>query len=105
MEYEGLLFMSKAKPPRDLSGIMGDVFRKIGMTEAYDEYKTLHMWESVVGETIAKVTSIEKMKDGDLYVKVRSPTWRMELNFRKRDITQRLNRAVGYEMVRSIIFK
>ncbi|ACF10433.1 conserved hypothetical protein [Chlorobaculum parvum NCIB 8327] len=97
--------MSKAKPPRELGGIMADVCRKIGMTEAYDEYKTLHAWENVVGETIAKVTSVEKMKDGNLYVKVKSPSWRMELNFRKRDITTRLNKAVGYEMIRTIIFK
>lgn len=97
--------MSKAKPPKELGSIMADVCRKIGMTEAYDEYKTLQAWERVVGETIVKVTSVEKMKDGNLYVKVRNPSWRMELNFRKRDITNRLNKAVGYEMIQSIIFR
>lgn len=97
--------MTKAKSPRVLGSLMSDVCRKIGMTEAYEEYKTLQIWEKVVGDTIAKVTDIEKMKDGDLYVKVRNPSWRMELNFRKRDIADRMNKAIGYDMIRTIIFK
>lgn len=97
--------MTKKKSPRVLGSLMSDVCRKIGMTEAYDEYKTLQMWESVVGEAIARVTAVEKMKEGELYVKVRNPSWRMELNFRKRDIVARLNKAIGYQMIRTIIFR
>ncbi|MGC8774882.1 MAG: DUF721 domain-containing protein [Chlorobaculum sp.] len=97
--------MTKKKSPRVLGSLMSDVCRKIGMTEAYEEYKTLQLWEGVVGEAIARVTTVEKMKDGDLYVKVRNPSWRMELNFRKRDIVARLNKAIGYQMIRTIIFR
>jgi predicted nucleic acid-binding Zn ribbon protein len=97
--------MTKKKSPRVLGSLMSDVCRKIGMTEAYEEYKTLQLWEGVVGEAIARVTTVEKMKEGDLYVKVRNPSWRMELNFRKRDIVVRLNKAIGYQMIRTIIFK
>lgn len=97
--------MTKKKSPRVLGSLMSDVCRKIGMTEAYEEYKTLQLWEGVVGKAIARVTTVEKMKDGDLYVKVRNPSWRMELNFRKRDIVARLNKAIGYQMIRTIIFR
>lgn len=97
--------MTKKKAPRALGSLMSDVCRKIGMTEAYGEFKTLQMWDSVVGEAIARVTAVEKMKDGDLYVRVRNPSWRMELNFRKRDIVEKLNKAIGYRMVRTIIFR
>jgi len=97
--------MTKAKTPRVMGSLITDVYRKIGMTEAYDEYKTLQIWEKIVGETIAKVAVIEKIKEGELYVKVRNPSWRMELNFRKRDIVNRLNTAIGYDMVKNIIFK
>ncbi|UWX57634.1 DUF721 domain-containing protein [Chlorobaculum sp. MV4-Y] len=97
--------MTKKKSPRVLGSLMSDVCRKIGMTEAYEEYKTLQLWDGVVGEAIARVTTVEKMKEGDLYVKVRNPSWRMELNFRKRDIVARLNKAIGYQMIRTIIFK
>jgi predicted nucleic acid-binding Zn ribbon protein len=97
--------MTKRKPPRILGSLISDVCRKIGMTEAYEEYKTLQIWDSVVGETIARVTKVEKMKDGDLFVKVNNPSWRMELNYRKRDIVSRMNKVIGYEMIRTIIFK
>jgi predicted nucleic acid-binding Zn ribbon protein len=97
--------MKKKKTPRVLGSLMSDVCRKIGMTEAYEEYKTLQLWDSVVGDAIARVTSVEKMKEGELYVKVRNPSWRMELNFRKRDIVDRLNKAIGYNMIRTIIFR
>jgi predicted nucleic acid-binding Zn ribbon protein len=97
--------MKKRKTPRVLGSLMSDVCRKIGMTEAYEEYKTLQLWDSVVGDAIARVTTVEKMKEGDLYVKVRNPSWRMELNFRKLDIVGRMNKAIGYDMIRNIIFK
>jgi len=97
--------MKKKKTPRLLGSLMSDVCRKIGMTEAYEEYKMLQLWDSVVGDAIARVTTVEKMKEGDLYVKVRNPSWRMELNFRKRDIVGRMNKAIGYAMIRNIIFR
>jgi len=97
--------MTRKKAPRPLGSLMSELCRNIGMTEAYGEYKTLQMWDDVVGEAIAKVTDVEKMMDGNLYVRVRNPSWRMELNFRKRDIVTRLNKAIGYRMVRTIIFR
>jgi predicted nucleic acid-binding Zn ribbon protein len=97
--------MTKKKAPRILGSLISDVCRKIGMTEAYEEYKTLQIWNIIVGETISNVTTVEKIKDGDLFVKVNNPSWRMELNYRKRDIVSRLNKAIGYEMIRTIIFK
>jgi predicted nucleic acid-binding Zn ribbon protein len=84
---------------------MADMCRNIGMTEAYDQFKTLQIWDSVVGETIAKVTTVEQIKDGDLYVRVKNPSWRMELNFRKKEILVRLNSAIGREMIKTIIFR
>lgn len=97
--------MTKAKTPRNLGHVLSDVYRRIGMTEAYEVYKTMQIWESIVGETIAKVTRVEKIQDGDLYVKVRNPAWRMELNFRKKEIAIRLNKEIGNEMIKNIIFR
>lgn len=84
---------------------MVDMYRTIGMTEAYEQFRTLQIWQQIVGETIAKITAVERLKDGDLYVRVKNPAWRMELNFRKKEIAARLNEAVGSEMIRTIIFR
>jgi predicted nucleic acid-binding Zn ribbon protein len=84
---------------------MAEMYRSIGATEAYEQYRTLQIWDSVVGETIARVTTVERLKDGELYVRVRNPSWRMELNFRKKEIAERLNKSIGNDMVRTIIFR
>lgn len=97
--------MTKTKSPRPLNNVMADVCGTIGMKEAYEQYRTLTVWEKVVGETIARVTKIEKIKDGELYVKVKNPSWRMELGFRKKEIISRLNELTGKEIIKNIIFK
>ena len=97
--------MSKGKPPRHLNDLLAEMYRSVGMKEAYDQFNTLRLWDEIVGETIAKVTRVEQLREGDLYVRVKSPSWRMELNFRKKDIVERLNRRIGREMIRTIIFR
>jgi predicted nucleic acid-binding Zn ribbon protein len=97
--------MSKAKNPRQLAAVVADMCRTLGMSESYEQYRTLEIWKTVVGEGVAKVTTVEKIKDGNLYIKVRNPSWRMELNFRKADIRNKLNTAIGHELVSDIIFK
>jgi predicted nucleic acid-binding Zn ribbon protein len=97
--------MARGKKPRELTSLIGEMYRSIGMTEAYDQYRTLQVWNTVVGETIARVTSVEQLKDGDLYVRVKNPSWRMELNFRKKEIAERLNKEIGHDMVKMVIFR
>jgi predicted nucleic acid-binding Zn ribbon protein len=97
--------MTKAKAPRELKAVAADMCRVLGMTEAYDRYRALQIWGKVVGDAVSKVTAVESLKGKDLYIRVRSPSWRMELNFRKKDIVKRLNMEVGYEIVSDIIFR
>lgn len=81
------------------------MYRKIGMTEAYDQYSIIRIWEEVVGETIARMTKVERLNSGELIVRVTNPSWRMELSFRRKEIAERINKVVGREMVRSIVFR
>jgi hypothetical protein len=97
--------VSRIKNPEKLSTVVGNVFKTLGLTEAYEQYKTLLIWDSVVGETISAATSIERFSNGQLFIRVKNPAWRMELNFRKQDILARLNAALDYPMVKEIIFK
>jgi len=77
----------------------------LGFVEAYQQYKTLQIWDSVAGETIAKATTIERFTNGQLFIKVKNPSWRMELNYRKQDILSKLNTELKSPMVKEIIFK
>ncbi len=97
--------MGKGKLPRHLGDVLVEVYRTAGLREAFDQYSALRVWNTVVGDTIARVTKVEQIKDGDLYVRVKSPSWRMELNFRKKEIMQRLNSKLGSNQVKMIIFR
>ena len=97
--------MSRTKNPKKISAVVGDMCQILGLTEAYHQYKTLQIWNSVVGEAISSATSIERFTNGVLFIRVINPSWRMELNFRKQDILAKLNATLKSPMVEEIIFK
>ncbi|MCX6179990.1 MAG: DUF721 domain-containing protein [Chlorobiales bacterium] len=97
--------MSRTSNPKKISTVLGDMCHTLGFVEAYQQYKTLQIWNTVVGETIASTTIIERFTNGQLFIKVKNSTWRMELNFRKHDILLKLNAALEGVIVEEIIFK
>jgi predicted nucleic acid-binding Zn ribbon protein len=97
--------VSRISDPKKISVLLGDMCGSLGFVEAYQQYKTLQIWDSVAGETIAKATTIERFTNGQLFIKVKNPSWRMELNYRKQDILSKLNTELKSPMVKEIIFK
>ena len=97
--------MSRTKSPKKISAVVGDMCQVLGLTEAYHQYKTLQIWNSVVGEAISSATSIERFSNGELFIRVKNPSWRMELNFRKQDILTKLNDSLPTPLVKTIIFR
>lgn len=70
-----------------------------GMTKIWE------LWQTSVGEAIAKEAKPGAFKDGILIVHVSSSVWMQQLNFLKRDIITKLNCVLKCEMVREIKFK
>lgn len=97
--------MARTRNPKPFAAIAGDLYRELGMQEAFLQFKALEAWDGVVGPAIAKVTRVERFTDGQLFVRVRNASWRMELNYRKGDIARELNAALDKPMVREIIFR
>jgi len=97
--------VARTSDPKKISALLGDMCQSLGFVEAYQQYKTLQIWGTVVGESIAEATTIERFTNGQLFIKVKNPSWRMELNYRKKDIIARLNEALKSPMVNEIIFK
>ncbi len=97
--------MSRIKSPKRISALVGDLYQVLGMEEAYQQYKTLQIWNTVVGEAIAEATVLERFSGGQLFIRVKNPAWRMELNFRKQEILAKLNAAIDNVLVHEIIFR
>ena len=77
----------------------------LGMEEARQQFKTLQIWSSVVGEVISGATTIDRFANGQLFIRVKNPAWRMELNYRKQDIINKLNNVLEKPIVKEIIFR
>jgi len=91
--------------PRPLAGIIEAIFRKRGLLVKYEEWQAVAKWEDVVGERIAAHATAERVVKGVLYVKTEDSIWNYELTQQKRLLIERLNRALGKEIIKDIRFK
>ncbi len=97
--------MARTKDPKKISAIVVEMCHILGMEEARQQFRTLQIWNSVVGEAVASATSLDRFSDGQLFIRVKNPAWRMELNYRKQDIIIKLNDVLGQTIVKEIIFR
>lgn len=87
---------------------IGDLIRQFvaenGKKNLFLERKVLELWPSVMGTYINSNTDKLSIRQGVLYVKVYNASLRFELNASRSLIVQKLNDAVGGEVVKSIVF-
>lgn len=62
-------------------------------------------WESVIPSPISGNARPAAFKGSELIVHVASSTWTQHLQFYKQDLTDRLNRALGTDSIKTIKFK
>ena len=75
---------------------LGDKLREVGIVES---------WESTVGKAIASRTSKVYIKDGILYVHLKSSIVRNELLMIREALREKLNENAGSEIIRDIVFR
>jgi predicted nucleic acid-binding Zn ribbon protein len=100
--------MAKSKKNSEFVHI-GDIINSVLKTYRHDSDEGLSqvwsLWESAVGDVIAKNTKPEAFKGKLLLVHVNSPPWMHQLQFLKKDIIKKVNQALGKELVQDIKFK
>jgi len=97
--------VSRTKDPKKIGVIVVEMCHLLGLEDARQQFKTLQIWKIVVGEAIESATSLERFSEGQLFIRVKNPAWRMELNYRKQDIIIKLNEALEQPIVKEIIFR
>ncbi len=81
------------------------LYKQLNFDRASEEFSIMKTWKEVVGIYITKVSQIEKIEHGRLYVKVKNATWRNELVFKRAKIVEEINKRLGKECLKDIIFK
>jgi predicted nucleic acid-binding Zn ribbon protein len=100
--------MAKSKKNSELvhiGNILNNVLKTCRSDCDEELSKVWSLWESAVGEVIAKNTKPEAFKGKLLLVLVNSHPWMHQLQFLKKDIINKVNQALGKELVQDIKFK
>src|SRR4030095_9110228 len=78
--------------------------KRLDLAPRLDEYGVWPIWNEIVGKTIARNAQPGKIRHGTLFVKVSSPVWMQQLQFRKDMIADKLNQRLKGEVVKNIFF-
>jgi predicted nucleic acid-binding Zn ribbon protein len=70
-----------------------------------DMVRIWNIWDSAVGDVVARNCRPSAFKGQHLVVKVSSSAWLHHLNFLKKDLIRNINDGLGSDMVRDISFK
>ena len=99
--------MAAARRPKGnlepLAQLMGNVLRNAGLQKRFEEYRAVEAWEQVVGGAVAEQAQATGIRDGVLFVDVKSSVWMQELQLLRGDIIERLNAHLGEPFVRSMV--
>jgi predicted nucleic acid-binding Zn ribbon protein len=95
----------KPTEPKNINEAIQQTLLSLGLAERLSQYEVVNSWGEIVGDSIARVTKTEGIKDRVLVVRVMHPAWRQELVFLKADLIEKINRTIKKEIVKDIIFK
>jgi len=88
---------------------LGSAIRDYLKEEKFDgklaELEAVNSWESIIGKQIARATSSIYIKDGVLFVHLKSSIVRNELFMMRDQIMQVMNQRIGHRVVKAIVLK
>lgn len=93
-----------AKNPPILGEVLGNFFRRTGLSRKIQEQKILNSWEKAVGAVIAERTQPVRVKNRVLQVKVTNSAWMQELQFMKELIIQKVHEQTGKNFLQDLRF-
>lgn len=91
--------------PRPLRAVLHELIDRLGYREGIDAARAVEAWPELAGPTVANVTESVWMRNGQLFVKVRSAAWRHQLHLQREGWRRRLNEHLGREVVDEIVFR
>lgn len=68
-------------------------------------YQIVSNWENLVGKEIAQASQPIKIQNKCLFLAVKSNVWANELNLRKGELIEKINREAGEKIISNIMFK
>lgn len=93
----------KRQKATQIGDLINQFLRQEGLESPLNEHRVLHAWKDVAGDVVNRHTGRMFIKNGVLYVEIKSAAVKSELMMRRSDLTRRLNEQVGAQVVQSIV--
>ncbi len=97
--------MRGMRQPSSMGTVLQELLRNLGLERRVAEHAAIRLWPQAVGEGIAAVAAPVRVRDGILFVKVKSSVWRQELLYHRRRILANVNKLVGERVIQDIWFE
>jgi len=91
----------KMKP---IKTVLNTYLFKTGLDAGVNQQRAANLWPTVVGKKIAENTTIQDVEHGVLIVRAVSPVWAQELQFQKKEVLFKINKALGKKTIKDIRF-
>ena len=87
---------------RSIGELLADFIHGSALEQPLLERKGVELWPEVLGPTVAQLTGDIEVKNGVLYVRVRSAALKQQLFDIRHDLVRRLNEAAGANVLKDI---
>ena len=88
---------------------LGSVIKEFLKEKKFDgklsELDVINSWEKIIGKGVARATTSITIKEGTLFLQLRSSVVRQELFMMRQDIIRAVNDYAGRQIVTSIVLK
>jgi predicted nucleic acid-binding Zn ribbon protein len=95
----------KRTEAKNVGQIINDLLKQENLDVALDEHRAVSLWPHIVGDGINRYTIKRYVNNGVMTVHLSSASLANELMLNRALLIQRINEALGREIIREIIFK
>ena len=95
----------KRTEAKNVGQIINALLQKEHLDVALDEHRASALWPQIVGDGINRYTISRSVRGGVMTVRLSSASLANELMLIRASIIQRINEALGREIIHEIIFK
>ena len=97
--------MKRKDNNRKIGVIIRKLMKNPRLALELDKLDAIEVWEDIIGLTLKKYITSQKISDGVLYIKLNSAVVRNELVYQKTRLMKEMNHRLGKEFIRDIILR
>lgn len=94
----------KRTEPRTFGALFDELIDRCGARDTFEQQRICYIWPEVMGPTINRHTARRWVDGGTMHVVITSAPLKSELGMMRSAIVERLNAAVGKNVITSIVF-